>query len=83
MMTLGLMILVLSVPGAFMVASRRMEVRKLGFVCIILASGLQALVMLETGQPWLCLSSLVFTISGVIGLMNNWKWRKDSDDRTY
>ena len=74
-MELSMICLVLSVPGAFMVASRHMERRKYGFMCILTASLLQAYLMAIASMPFLVLSSLVFSVSAVIGLANNWQWR--------
>lgn len=74
-MELSLVCLILSVPGAFMVASRHMERRKYGFMCILTASLLQAYLTSIAALPFLTLSSLVFSVSAVIGLANNWAWR--------
>jgi hypothetical protein len=74
-MELSIICLILSIPGAFMVASRHMERRKYGFMCILTASLLQAYLMLLAAMPFLVLSSLVFSVSAVVGLLNNWSWR--------
>jgi hypothetical protein len=75
-MVISLFIFILSVPGAFMVASRRMDFRRTGFACILSASLMQAALAATLGLPWLVASSLVFSTSAVVGLANNWTWRK-------
>lgn len=75
-MVTSILVFLLSAPGAFLVASRRMDFRRTGFFCILAASLLQAHLMLAAGMTWLALSSCVFATSAIVGLANNWSWRK-------
>jgi len=72
----SIVVFLLSAPGAFLVASRRMDFRRAGFWCILTASLLQAHLMLVAGMTWLALSSCVFAVSAILGLANNWTWRR-------